>query len=128
MVTSTATGERPDRPPRTPKATWLGVGLVGGGVVLSLVALALTGAACGRTGSFQSTIWPTVAMTFLDWTLLAVGAVLRARRPDHAMGWVFVAFGFVGATTMVLWAAMAAQTVTGGDPALGRLVAWAGAV
>jgi hypothetical protein len=44
------------------------------------------------------------------------------------MGWAFLALGFVGATTMALWAAMAAQAVPGGDPAMGRLVAWVGAV
>ena len=128
MATTTAPPGLSGQPGTAAKQTALGLGLLVGGALLSTFAFAMSASAFGSTGPFQTTIWPTVAILVLDWTLLAVGAVLRTRRPDHAMGWIFLVLGFVAATTMAIWALMVVQQLPGGDRELGRLVAWAGAV
>ena len=71
--------------------------VAGVGAALGIVAVAIIGRSLGRPGTLQGTPWPTAADAALIATLLGVGAVLRLRRPDNGMGWIFLVLGVAAA-------------------------------
>lgn len=103
------------------------LGVVGVALSTLLVGVWMSIGAVGRPGGVSTTPLGEIGTLVFGLTLTALGVILRSRRPDHLMGWLFLAFGLVIGISAMVWATMVVTSLPGGDPWLGALVAWIGA-
>ncbi len=94
--------------------------------LLSGVALSIS--AVGQPGGLSATPLGEIGTVTFGLTTLALGVVLRSRRPDHPMGWLFVAFALAVGVGALIWAVMVVSRLPDGDARLGAAAAWVGAV
>jgi len=98
------------------------------GVGISSFSLLVGLSTFGRPGSFQATPFGDIGAFVFAVTLLALGFVLRSRRPENTIGALFLAFGICATLAHLAWAVMQAGYQPGGDPRLGAIGAWLGMV
>lgn len=104
------------------------VALVALGMASQLVGLVLALGAVGKPGALNQTLLGELGAFAFGVTLVALGVVLRSRRPDHAIGWLFLVFGLVVGVSSVLWGVTLLSRIEGGDASLGMGAAWIGAI
>jgi hypothetical protein len=98
------------------------------GLAISVVALAVGLTTWGREGGFESTPLGEIGASVFAVTLLAVGFVLRSRRPENTIGVLFLVFGIIVALSALAWDVMLVGALPGGDEQMGAIAAWLGAV
>jgi hypothetical protein len=103
------------------------LGIVVLAVTSLVVGVAMSIGAVGRPGGVSTTPLGEIGTLVFGLTITGLGVVLRSRRPEHPMGWLFLAFGLVIGISAVVWATMVVASLPGGDPRLGAWVAWIGA-
>ncbi|HEY8239613.1 MAG TPA: hypothetical protein VIF63_09275 [Candidatus Limnocylindrales bacterium] len=112
--------------PSTGRGLAVAVLLGGLGVAVVVTLLGLT--TYGLPGSYESTPFGDLGAFVFEATLLWLGYVLRTRRPENALGWLFLVFGLCATFSHVAWATMQLSYLPGGDRNVGAAVSWLGAV
>ena len=82
----------------------------------------------GQPGGFEQAPVSSVGAGLLAVACATVGLLLRHRRPDHVIGWLFLSLGLVAGGSNITWGIMLAGLESGGDQDLGQLAAWVGSV
>lgn len=106
----------------------LAVALLAAGLAVSGIAMLSTLSTFGLPDSYELTPLGDIGAFIFATTLLALGFVLRARRPANVIGWLFLVFGVCAAYSHLMWAAMQTGYLPGGDRGLGATAAWFGSV
>jgi hypothetical protein len=97
------------------------------GVGIILLVTSVDVIAWTRPGSFSSTPVGEIGSLVFTLTTLALGALLQSKRPDHALGPLFLAIGLATAISGIAWMVMLLGYLPDGDKRLGALAAWSGA-
>ncbi|TAJ99983.1 MAG: hypothetical protein EPO36_10150 [Chloroflexota bacterium] len=97
------------------------------GLGTSISSLVLDVATADRPAGITSSFVTEIGAAAFTLTLVALGIVLRARRPDHQIGWLFLVFGAAAGSSQLTWATMLVTSLPGGDHRLGQVVSWIGA-
>lgn len=119
-----AAGHRALRPP-----AWLTTAVLATvAMVPNFAGLALGFVPVGPKAQIQENLVGTAATSAFVATFAVVGVILRQRRPENAIGRLFLVFAVVGGISNVGWGTMVVQQLPGGDIGLGQAVAWLGAV
>lgn len=92
-----------------------------------LIGAKVTLDAIGQPGGFEQGPVPPIASAILVGAFSTVGLLLRHRRPDHVMGWLFLTFGLVAGISNAAWGLMVAGLEPGATSAPGQVAAWLGA-
>jgi hypothetical protein len=127
MATDASLGED-RRPVVSGRGRALELLVVGGSLVANVAGLVVGIRTTGQAGILDLSPVGTLGAFLFALTIGVVGIVLRARRPDHPLGWTFLVFGIVAAISQLAWGVMVAEARPGGDADLGRAVSWLGAV
>ena len=98
------------------------------GIAFTICALVLGFAARAAGSRFTATAIGDVGAFSFSATLIVLGFILRSRRPDHPIGWLFLAFGATASISAVAWGGMLLSAVPGGDPRFGAIISLIGAV
>jgi hypothetical protein len=128
MATTTASVDGAAQGASPLRARALTLALVAFGLVANTAGLALGLSVAGRPDTLQLTPLGSVGAFAFVLTNIAVGLVLRSRRPDNGIGWVFVAFGAAAGLSHLTWSGMLVQQIPGADRGVGEWVSWLGAV
>ena len=114
--------------PSVPTRRWAAVGLSALAIGTGLLSLRFGLTTSTSQGLVPQNIVGTATTFVLNLTLVAVGLILRRNRPEHLMGWLFLVFAATVGTSSLVWAAVYFTGLPGGDQALGRAIAWFGAL
>ncbi|HYK95538.1 MAG TPA: hypothetical protein VE011_06720 [Candidatus Dormibacteraeota bacterium] len=98
------------------------------GLLANLVTLLVGLGTDARSATFQASQAGDLAGFVLPICLLATGLLLRTRRPDNAIGWLFLAFGVAATAATGFWVVMLVNHLPGGNRDVGALAAWLGSV
>ena len=98
-----------------------------GGVGLSTFSLVVALSTYGKPGAYASNPLGEFGAFGFAVTLLALGFVLRSRRPANRIGPLFLTFGVFASLAALAWTSMLVGFLPTGDKRLGAVSSWLGA-
>ena len=97
------------------------------GVAVSTITLIVALSTYGNVGAYASNPLGEFGAWGFAVTLLALGFVLRSRRPENRIGKLFLVFGVFAAFAQVAWTTMLISYLPTGDQRLGAVFSLLGA-